>query len=59
MKKVSTLKKIQLAMKTFVPPFFNHFSLRPNRKERVVMRVMRKKISIVGNAGIAKTKQKN
>ena len=47
MKKVSTLKKIQLAMKTFVPPFFNHFSLRPNRKERVVMRVMRKKLKIL------------
>ena len=27
MKRVIILKKIQAAMKTFAPPFFNHFSL--------------------------------
>ena len=43
MKKVIILKKIQVTMKTFAPPFFNHFSLRVNGKKRVVMRAMRKK----------------
>ena len=32
MKKVIILEKIQVIMKTFVPPFFNHFSLSLNRK---------------------------
>ena len=40
------LKKIQVTMKTFVPLFFNHFSLSRNRKKRVVMRAMRKKLNI-------------
>ena len=39
MKRVIILKKIQVTMKTFIPPFFNHFSLSLNRKKRVVMRV--------------------
>ena len=33
MKKVIILRKIQVAMKTFAPPFFNHFSLSLNRKK--------------------------
>ena len=32
MKKVIILKKIQVKMKTFAPPFFNHFSLSLKRK---------------------------
>ena len=39
MKRVIILKKIQVTMKTFISPFFNHFSLSLNRKKRVVMRV--------------------
>ena len=46
MKQVITLRKIQMAMKTFARPFFNHFSLSLSRKKRVVMRVMRKKLNI-------------
>ena len=46
MKKVIILKKIQVTMKTFVPPFFNHLRLILNRKKRVVMRDMRKKLNI-------------
>ena len=46
MKKVIILKKIQVKMKTFAPPFFNHFSLSLKRKKRVVMRAMRKKLNI-------------
>ena len=47
MNKVVILKKIQVAMKTFVPPFFDHFSLSLSRKKRVVMmRAMRKKLNI-------------
>ena len=37
MKKVIILKKIQEAMKSYVPQFINHFSLSLNRKKRVVM----------------------
>ena len=33
-KKVIILKKIQAAMKTFVPPFFNHFNLSLNQKKK-------------------------
>ena len=33
MKKVINLRKIQVAMKTFAPPFFSHFSLILNRKK--------------------------
>ena len=32
MMKVIILKKIQVTVKTFAPPFFNHFSLSLNRK---------------------------
>ena len=32
MEKVIFLKKKQATKKTFVPPFFNHFSLKLNRK---------------------------
>ena len=35
-----------MTMKSFAPPFFNHFSLSLNRKKRVVMRAMRKKLNI-------------
>ena len=48
----------------FRSTIFNHFSLSLNRKKRVEMRAMRKKqniftlqLSIVANAGIAKTKR--
>ena len=44
MKKVIILSKIQAAMKTFAPPFVNHFSLSLKRKKDVVMRAMRKKL---------------
>ena len=40
------LKKIQVTKKTFFPPFFDHFSLRLSRKKRVIMRAMRKKLSL-------------
>ena len=46
MKKVIILKKIQVPMKTYVPPFFNYFSLSLNRKKRVVMTAMSKKLNI-------------
>ena len=32
MKKVTIVEKIQVTTKTFAPPFFNLFSLSPNRK---------------------------
>ena len=31
--KIDFLRKIQAAMKSFTPPFFNHFSLSLNRKK--------------------------
>ena len=40
------LKKIQVTMNTFVPPFFNNFRFSLNRKKRVVMRFMRKKLNL-------------
>ena len=46
MKKVIILKKIQVTMKTFATPFFNHFSLSLSRKKYVAMRTMRKKLSM-------------
>ena len=46
MEKVIIREKIEVAMKTFAPPFFNNFSLNLNRKKRVVMRAMRKKLNI-------------
>ena len=46
MKKVITLRKVQVTMNTFAPPFFNHFSLSLNRNKRVEMRAMRKKLNI-------------
>ena len=42
-RKVTILKKIQVRMKTFIPPFSNHFSLSLNRKKCLVMRAMRMK----------------
>ena len=33
MKKTIIVKKIQVTMMTFAPPFFNHFSLRVMRKK--------------------------
>ena len=42
--KVIILKKMQVTMKTFVPLFFNRFSLILNRKKLVVMRAMRNKL---------------
>ena len=38
------LTKTQETMKTFALPFFNHFGLNLNRKKRVVMKAMRKKL---------------
>ena len=38
------LRKTQETMKTFALPFFNHFGLNLNRKKRVVMKAMRKKL---------------
>ena len=35
-----------VTIKSFVPPFFNHFSLNLNQKKLVVMRAMRKKLNI-------------
>ena len=46
MKKVIILRKIHVAMKIFAPPILNHFNLNLNRKKRVVMRAMRKKLNI-------------
>ena len=53
MKKVVILKQTQVTMKTFVPPFFDHFSLnlskkkkKKKKKRRVVMRALRKKLNI-------------
>ena len=46
MKKVIILRKIQVTMKTFAPPFFNQFSLNLNRKKHVVMKAMRKKRNV-------------
>ena len=46
MEKVIILKKIEVAMKTFAPLFLNNFSLNLNRKKRLVMRAMRKKLNI-------------
>ena len=42
MKKVIILTKIQVTMKTFTPPIFNHSSLSLNRKKRVGMRASEK-----------------
>ena len=51
MKKVVILKQTQVTMKTFVPPFFDHFCLnlskkKKKKKRRVVMRALRKKLNI-------------
>ena len=46
MKTVIILRKINVTIKPFAQPFTNHFSLSLNRKKRVVMRTMRKKLSI-------------
>ena len=35
MKKAIIVKKIQVTMKTFAPPFFSHFSFSLNRKKNV------------------------
>ena len=40
---VIILRKLQAIMKTFAPPFFNHFSKSQSKNKRVVMRAMRKK----------------
>ena len=34
MKKVVILKQTQVTMKTFVPPFFDHFSLNLSKKKK-------------------------
>ena len=47
MKKEIIPMKIQVKMKGFVPPFFNYFSLGPNRKKLVIMRARRKKLNIL------------
>ena len=47
MKKLITLWKIQVTMKTFAPPFFNHFNSGcTEKKNRAVMRAIRKKLNI-------------
>ena len=47
MKKVTViLKKIDVTIKPFAPPFFSHFILSLDRKKRMVMRAMRKKLNI-------------
>ena len=48
MEKVIVLMNIHMTMKSFDPPFFNHFRLSLDRKKRVVMRAaMRKKLNIL------------
>ena len=46
MKKVTILRKVLVTMKTFVPLFFNQFSLSLNRKQCWVTQAMRKKQNI-------------
>ena len=46
MKKEISPMKIQVKMKSFVPPFFNYFSLGLSRKKLVIMRARRKKLNI-------------
>ena len=46
MKKVIILRKIYVTIKFFAPLFFNYFSLSLNRKQRVVIRAMRKKLKL-------------
>ena len=46
MKKVIIVRKIHVTMKTFATSLSNHFSLSLNRKKRVVIRAMRKKLNI-------------
>ena len=41
-KKVIILRKIQVIINIFAPPFFSHFCLSLNRKKRVVMKAMKK-----------------
>ena len=43
---VIILRKIQVTIKAFTPPFFNHISLSLNRKKLVLMRAMRKKLNL-------------
>ena len=48
MKKLIILGKKHVAIKSFASTFFNdHFSLSLNRKKRVVMRAIRKKLNIL------------
>ena len=42
-KKMIILRKIHMTIKSFVPPFCSHPSLRLNGKKRLIMRLMRKK----------------
>ena len=42
MKKVIILRKIQVTVNIFAPPFFNHFNFEHEQEKRVVMRTMRK-----------------
>ena len=55
MKKVIILKKIQVTLKSFAPPFFNYFSLSINRKKLKVMlmRAIRKKLNIFSNGDMS------
>ena len=46
MKKVIILGKIPVIIKSFAPPFISHFRLNLNRKKRVVMRRIRRKLNI-------------
>ena len=47
MKKMIILRKIQVKMRTFAPPFFDRFCLSLNRKKLAVMRDMTKKLDIL------------
>ena len=46
MENMIILKNTQVAMKSFAAPFYNHFGLNLNKKKRVVIRAMRKKLNI-------------
>ena len=39
-------ENIYVTVKSFAPSLFNHFSMSLNRKKRVIMRAMRKKLNI-------------
>ena len=44
-KREEKLRKIQVTMKNFTPPFFNHFHFEPEQKKLVVRRAMIKELN--------------